>query len=58
MLQPSVFTAPVFTRRVGSHPYIIELLGVYWVRPEGRAADSGPVEAAIVMELAGGGGFP
>ncbi|EOD17295.1 hypothetical protein EMIHUDRAFT_458993 [Emiliania huxleyi CCMP1516] len=44
-------------RRCGSHPYIIELLGVYWVRPEGRAADSGPVEAAIVMELAGGGGL-
>jgi len=41
-------------RRCGSHPHVIELLAVVWVSPHGSHKNG---EAALVMELAGGGGL-
>eukprot|EP00967_Tisochrysis_lutea_P067662 scaffold88449_cov30-Tisochrysis_lutea.AAC.1 len=41
-------------RRCGSHPHVIELLAVVWILPYGERENG---EAALVMELAGGGGL-
>jgi serine/threonine protein kinase len=41
-------------RRVGRHPNVVELLDVFWIKPD-RERPFG--EACLVMELAGGGGL-
>jgi serine/threonine protein kinase len=41
-------------RRCGTHPHVIELLAVVWVSPHGSHKNG---EAALIMELAGGGGL-